>query len=295
MKMGMWVLSSVMSVLVLFSVSTAQATILPENDLWKQDGMFKTAGLTEAEFHSAIDEVINVYEPIVRSFGATLTVERRWSDPTVNAQAEMNGRNWTVRMFGGLARRPEVTFDGMQLVVCHELGHLVGGFPFKPWGTSTEGQSDYFATQECARRVWGMESASSSTLPAPAVKTACDRVWSKSTDQAHCYRASAAGHSLASLLCAIGSRPVVPSFERRDTTVVTSTSISHPNAQCRLDTMFAGALCAASFDVSRVPGRSHPAGEGSVEAERDMAATSCAAASGFAEGLRPTCWFKPRL
>jgi hypothetical protein len=53
----------------------------------------------------------------------------------------------------------------MTLIICHELGHHVGGFPFvsgTPFGgywAATEGQSDYYSTQVCARTMWDKETA----------------------------------------------------------------------------------------------------------------------------------------
>jgi hypothetical protein len=268
-------------------VSVAQATILPENDLWKQDGLFKSGGLNETEFNQAIDEVMAVYDPIIRSLGGVPQVMKLWSDSTVNARASRNGRTWKIEMFGGLARRPETTPDGMQLVVCHELGHHIAGFPFykasifggMDWA-ATEGQSDYFATQECLRRVWDHQPSSTPIADVnPKVKAACDKSWTGRGDQEHCYRTAAAGLSVARLLGAIGSNPVVPEFDKTDTRVVTATNQAHPAAQCRLDTFFEGAVCKASFDVAKIPGRSHRNGQASVEAEREMANTSCTAFS----------------
>ena len=70
---------------------------------------------------------------------------------TVNANASQRGRTWIVNMYGGLARRPEITPDGFAMVLCHELGHHMGGFPFVSGWAANEGQSDLFATLSCGR------------------------------------------------------------------------------------------------------------------------------------------------
>ena len=57
-------------------------------------------------------------------------------------------------MFGGLARHKLVTPDGFALVACHEMGHHLGGAPRRGGWASNEGQSDYYATTKCARRIW---------------------------------------------------------------------------------------------------------------------------------------------
>jgi hypothetical protein len=290
---------------VSFGGSVAQATILPENDLWKYDGLTKGLGITQTEFNDSIDEVMAIYEPIMEAFGAQVKVEKLWNDPTVNARARRDGNRWVISMYGGLARRAEVTRDGMQMVVCHEIGHHLAGFPFYStsatgsmgWAAA-EGASDYFASHECLRRVW-KEGSSGGSFNLddvhPRVRTDCDKVWNNSADQEVCYRLANASLSVSRLLGAIASRPVVPEFDKNDPNVVTRTNIAHPAAQCRLDTFMQGALCKAEFDPTKIPGRSNAAGQGSLDAEREMADTSCTAHSGFEVGLRPRCWFSPRL
>jgi hypothetical protein len=60
-------------------------------------------------------------------------------------------------VYGGLARHGEITPDGFALVLCHEIGHHLGGVPrysgANGWA-SNEGQSDYFAATKCLRRAW---------------------------------------------------------------------------------------------------------------------------------------------
>src|SRR4051812_40125480 len=101
---------------------------LPENDFYipaNQKGL--NGGLTEAQFNAAIDKVETVYAPIIASAGGKLQIDRNWTDGTVNAYASQVGKTWKVAMFGGLARHNTITEDGMSLVVCHEIGHHVGG------------------------------------------------------------------------------------------------------------------------------------------------------------------------
>ena len=146
---------------------------LPENDLYIPSSVKSINGITKEEFDKAIDEVEHIYAPIVSSLGGNLQIERNWDDGTVNAYASQSGKTWKVAMFGGLARHATITKDAMALVVCHELGHHIGGAPKKGaaagtgggwWGgqtsgsaiswASNEGQADYFATLKCLRKTW---------------------------------------------------------------------------------------------------------------------------------------------
>lgn len=291
------VLRSTLAVVFATSSISAQATILPRNNLHLQDRLELAQDIDEAQFNKIINDIVVKYVPLAQAHGATLKSNNLWTNPTVNASANQSGSQWFINMYGGLARRAEVTPDGFAMVVCHELGHHFGGYSFygdMEWAAA-EGQSDYFATQSCARVAWGdkkAENAAYRTDVNPVVKAKCDAVWKKADEQNLCYRVSKAGESLAALLAALGRSPV-PKFETPDTRQVSKTSVAHPQAQCRLDTYFYGALCTKSFDSKIIPGRKHPKGQTGIEAEGVAAANSCMTAQGFKEGARPRCWFKP--
>src|SRR5690554_4793938 len=117
---------------ILYSFS-ANAMILPPNDLHRYDRKDRIANITEEQFHQIVDSIVEMWRPIAAEHGADLVAEKLWDNPTVNAYATQSmwgKKTWKITMFGGLARRPEVTPDGFALVVCHELGHHFGGYPF---------------------------------------------------------------------------------------------------------------------------------------------------------------------
>ena len=256
------------------------------------------SGISQEEFDDAIDEAEEYYGPLFQeAFGSRLRINRLWSNSTVNASASRSGSTWNVNMYGGLARRSEVTKDGFALVLCHEIGHHVGGYPFYSgnWASS-EGQSDYFATLSCARELWRDDLVLNATFREsvnPYAKTLCDEVWGTEDDQNLCYRNMMAGKSLADLLSALGNATV--QFDDPDTSVVSRTSTSHPAGQCRLDTYMAGALCDDEWDARVIPGQS---GRNTVASEETSASYSCSHTEGYAsyiEGLRPNCWFATLL
>jgi hypothetical protein len=150
----------VSSALILGSVHSYACTVdgkegfAPENKLNIPVSNNKS-GITEAQFHNMIDRVAAVYAPIITDMGAKLNVIRDWENGTVNAFASRSGDVWNVKMFGGLARHKTVTPDGFALVMCHEVGHHVGGAPKYGGGNdwaSNEGQSDYFGTLKCLEK-----------------------------------------------------------------------------------------------------------------------------------------------
>lgn len=290
--------------LVAANIATAETPsktriFAPKNDLHLQDHLFwNNSNIDEAKFNEVIDSVESHYKDVITAHGARLNIERNWNDSTVNAYAEQVGETWNVAMFGGLARRPETTPDGFALVVCHELGHHIAGFSFygdQDWA-SAEGNSDYFATLACARRIWKDDLEGNAKAKATAHPTAirkCDESWSSEADRNLCYRTAMGGQSLATLLGALNGERV--DFDTPDANQVRTTDTAHPDAQCRLDTYFAGALCPVEWDHALIPGKDNADGNNSLASEAIAAKYSCMTASGYSTGLRPRCWYAPRL
>lgn len=263
--------------------------IVPENDLKINVGD-KSANKTmdEETFNAVIDSVETIYAPIVAEYGGRLKVERKWDDGTVNAYAQRSGSTYKVSMFGGLARHETITPDGFALVVCHEIGHHIGGAPKKAsiWGgswASNEGQSDYFATAKCLRKTWlndDNEAAVAAMEVPEHLQASCQAAnESNKEDYLLCVRGGMAGLSVSKLFSSL-RRIADPAFISPDSLVVTRTNDSHPQPQCRLDTYFQGALCHKSHNDQ--------------VSQRDEAEGVCYRANGDTEGVRPLCWFKPK-
>jgi hypothetical protein len=274
--------------LALVLQTQSYANILPPNNLYLEDNLFKrSGGITEEQFNQVIDKAMDIYSPIIDSMGGRLDILRLWNDSTVNAYADRSGSDWVVGMFGGLARRSEVTVDGFTLVVCHELGHHLGGFPYKSrrWAAA-EGQADYFATLSCGKIFWENdkeENAKFRETISSVPKELCDKNYSDVDDQNICYRQMMAGLSLANLLGNLGGSGGIR-FETPDDGVVSRTYENHPDGQCRLDTYVAGAMCTTSWDANLVP-----------RDEQESSNYTCNMVQGFQREARPRCWFKPNL
>jgi hypothetical protein len=258
---------------------------LPENGLNIPVGSKLAGGLSQTQFNAVIDKIEAIYAPIVSNMGGKLKINRKWEDGTVNANATRLG-GWIVNMYGGLARHQTITEDGFALVLCHELGHQLGGAPkvsnfLNKWA-SNEGQSDYFATTKCLRKTFLNDNNPALVKKMVVPKTlsdACAKAWPNKDDKAICIRNGMAGVSVAGLFASLRNSPEAK-FETPDTKVVTKTDDAHPAYQCRLDTYFQGALCEVSFneDVS----------------QKDEVQGTCHGTLGHKIGLRPLCWFKPK-
>lgn len=262
---------------------------MPKNNLSipVREGV-NSAGLSESQFNAVIDRIETIYSPVFEQKGGTLVLNRNWKDGTVNASAERDGDQWNVNMYGGLARHKAITEDGFSLVLCHEIGHHIGGAPkandifgSSRWA-SNEGQSDYWGVLKCLRQTFvndDNESIVKKLDSSEFLRKACSKTHPNKNDANICIRTGMAGVSVANLFTEI-SNGKAAKFETPDTEVVSRTNSSHPKTQCRLDTMFQASLCEVAFteDVD----------------QKDESIGTCNKSRGHEIGTRPLCWFKPK-
>ena len=90
-----------------------------------------TNNVTKDQFFDALNAVSDIYCPIIESYGAECSFSGDWDDNLINAFAMRLMNEWRVVIYGGLARHPLLTLDGLTAVICHEVGHHLGGFAFK--------------------------------------------------------------------------------------------------------------------------------------------------------------------
>jgi hypothetical protein len=266
---------------------------LPDND-WRipvhsSSSRFgaQIGNLTEDQFKATLKRVETLYLPDVAALGGKLFIWPRWNEDNVNARATRYGTFWYVHVFGGIARFPSMTTDGLALVTCHELGHHLGGLPKtmdwlgNDWATN-EGGADYFATLKCLRRVFSQDDVATNGAivenhPVSDYAWAkCDQQFSDQLERLVCKRSAIASLGVAKMFQQSRNEPQPPSFETPDLHVVPKTDNAHPATQCRLDTFFAGALCAANPIVPL--------------SNSDPNLGACALPSAHV-GIRPACWF----
>jgi hypothetical protein len=130
----------------------------------------------------------------------------------INADITKVNNQVVVQIFGGMLNHNEMNSDVLQLLLCHELGHFLGGPPLKSrtgW-SSTEGQADYFSGRKCAH---ALKLDEQSFIDAALKLTA---------------------------IYAEVRREGVPAVNLCETLEVSRTNYGYPSSQCRLDTMIAG-------------------------------------------------------
>jgi hypothetical protein len=80
-----------------------------------------------------------------------------WESASVNAQAWRLGMKRAVRVYGGVARHRRIGISGLAVMLAHETGHHLGGFPRDPdmpWMT-WQGQADYWGARVAMPVIFG--------------------------------------------------------------------------------------------------------------------------------------------
>jgi len=277
----------VLFIAILISFQVGAHEICPgfieKNDLRIPVGSKFAGATTEQQFNAAIDKVLQVYTPIFQQRNQRLRVKKLWSNSQVNAVAYIENGTAVIEIWGGLARHSAVTADAVTLVTCHEIGHHIGGAPKYSdnngsWA-AVEGQSDYFATMKCLRKVFRQDMSGWNEVVPATVRQKCSESHGVgSLEEKICQRIALASLSSANLSAAL-TNVRSPTFDSRDATQVTKTFEKHPAAQCRLDTYMNGNVCKVSDAVD-------------MDA-RDLNKGVCRNTPDEEYGARSRCWYKP--
>ncbi len=312
----------IISIISIFSLPTHASNLcsaFPENTL--KIPVTATTGLSKQEMDNLILRFMNLYaQEVKNSEKCRLDIKNNWKSEQVNAFAMKRYRPQTsqdlrcyIEVYGGLTRHKLNSFDSTLALLCHELGHHIGGapqksilgLPFLTLGLSNEGQADYWSNLKCLKKVFKLddnekimkqrESAENHLLPVSKIaKKKCFSVYNDKNKAFLCYRSAMAGYSLVRVLASNRSyfkdhfkKPSKselelrkPSFEKSNNKVVRFSKNSHPEIQCRLDTYLAGSLCNISEDL--------------IVSKKDPHFNTCTVKNGYELGLRPSCWFREK-
>lgn len=237
-----------------------KASFLPENN-YSKNNYYANGEVTEEDFNIILDAADEIYSPIIADLGGNLVINRAWQSKTVNAYAERAGDKWIVSFYGGLARHPEMSFEGFALVVCHELFHHLGGavlYPDSDWA-AVEGQADYGAVASCARKMFDPSSPlnfygqnriwKKRNPPSEEKDSTCESMYANPTV---CKMSLDGGLSLGRVLASLSKEPM-PTYQTMDLSKIKKTQYTHPKASCRLASYYGGAVCQNEWDDTIIP------------------------------------------
>ena len=261
----------------------------PANNLRFDLNMKSGEGITYFEFQEMIKKFNTTFDSFIqKKFGKKLIINGEWENDRVNAHATRDDyNNAVINILGGMVRHPEMTRDGLYMIMCHELGHQFGGAPKKFRGrsdkrswSSAEGQADYFAVTKCLPLLFS-DREENKRLLALVDEESYQQARLKCDDE-KCVRMVLAGLSVGRVFASLKNSWKMPSIKNSVQNQVSSTNYKHPIPQCRVDTFISGSLCDSNLDVAFD--------------DIDPAVGSCIRTEdGYSQekGARPLCWYKP--
>lgn len=260
-----------------FPENKVKIPVMEKNEFsfFKTMNAFAQTGLNQIEFEEVISRFHNFWNPIIQEkYQKKLIFDNNWQEARVNASATRDDdNNPVIRVNGGIARHPEMTKNGLLMILCHELGHHLGGAPKsfrgrsqkRSW-SSAEGQADYFATTKCMARMV-LHDQLFPELTKQDIKSCQNEL---------CRKIAPAALSVGNLFASLKGEWSRPSLDNKSKETVRSTYYLHPTPQCRLDTFIAGSLCSQDFEED-FDDFDHKIGSCLKDLDPDAA--------------RPNCWF----
>lgn len=108
------------------------------------------------DFYTIPVKIISLFQKELASTGYPLKLDAKWESPYFGAGVTLYENQFTIMILGGMTRIDDMTKKAYAAIVCHELGHILGGAPHQTipsaeW-SSAEGQSDFFAASVCLPR-----------------------------------------------------------------------------------------------------------------------------------------------
>jgi hypothetical protein len=160
------------------------------------------------------EHAVQEFETLIRRdlpTEASLVISLEVLNPRVNAEVQKREGEIFIQIMGGMLTHPQMGPETLKLLLCHEIGHVLGGTPLKSrtgW-SSTEGQAD-FHSSSCARQI--------------------------GFDEGTFFDSALA---LATIYAEVTREPI-PRLDSCDQKIVERTNYGYPSVQCRLDTLVSG-------------------------------------------------------
>lgn len=206
---------------------------------------------SKEKFELIVNQVVSLHLNMINELLGSKDLEVRtdWESPTFNAYALKVAYGNTSSLFfhGALYRHRDITNDAFAVMVCHEVGHLIGGAPFvgfnntvdKKLNISVESQADYWASSVCLKNYFKAHPATI-VMPEKNIKLKCDTAYTDNEEAKNiCYRSGIASLSVTNFFKMDDN----PANKEKVPSSVAVTNQNYPNPECRQMTFMAGATC----------------------------------------------------
>lgn len=204
-------------------------------------GSVEVSTVTEAQYRALLNEFqVKYIMPVFHATGKPLVVQNEWESPYFAAFAQDKEAYFQAALWGGMARAPGASLPVLAGILCHEIGHIIGGEPRQSFSgaewSSSEGQSDFYAAKDCLPQFL---SAHPEWIPVvdPQALQIC-------AGNELCARTAQTGLDMVRFFKQYDSQKSADVFLETPAPAADQLLRNvYPSHQCRLDTYVAGALC----------------------------------------------------
>lgn len=112
----------------------------------------------ESDLYLIGARILSLYAHEVSKLGRPIILDAKWNSPYMGAGAVKKNDRFEIMVLGGTVRVDGFSKEAYATIICHELGHIIGGAPYQDFAgtewSSREGQADYFAASQCLPRYY---------------------------------------------------------------------------------------------------------------------------------------------
>lgn len=250
-------------ILCLFNLSSwaheVQRPLVPKHSFALNDNQ---SGISE-------NEVMRIYQFLEREYAHQIPELKKplssgfvWSQSFIGAGTTLFDGEFKIMLWGGLVRAKYMNRGALAAVLCHEIGHRLGGEPFqqfqgeKHW-SSAEGQSDHFAATDCLPKLYKIFKKEAPAFLIQEKEKASDRICSKLSAElkSQCQWVATAGIDLIQFFQVYYDvhLPLVNPMEKPQEIVDETLHTKYPSSQCRMEIFKVGATCFRGLQCARIP------------------------------------------
>lgn len=208
----------------------------------------------QIEFEKTLQSARDYFKPIYQSKGKELSILGEWEYDENNGKAlAYTVDHYFIEIYGGALKSKGTNTDSLRAMICHEVGHHLGGSPFMPkyyedyylFRGSSEGQADYYAANLCLKKWFhGEDHWKVNYLFGFSKKDQafCEDYYQHSDSVGLCVRIISAMKRMLSIDIETHS-PLNLKNPKSDYLYALAPSVTHPKKNCRLETVYAGVIC----------------------------------------------------
>lgn len=193
------------------------------------------------------------YAPEVKAKGARFLWQFDWQQDYVGAGSNYIDvkKEFYILLFGGQIRATDSNFEVLATTLCHEFGHYLAGPPHQKFESnvnhwsSSEGQADWFAGQQCLPAVYDYFSLQGKNWLTFHNQSVTQKLCAQAKQPLKCQWILGAASVFTTHINRLYEKNrVQAALTKQDREVVSTTLYTqYPSLQCRLDTLKEATFC----------------------------------------------------